>query len=157
MKIAGEARDVALAEVQTVHSLAKDDAMRARLGGLVAAVDAGDVADGDESELLESVFELGLQTGRIRASPQASASKSSTRGSPRRPSPPARWHCCRVLCATRAIAPRAGSPRRTDSRSGSRATRRGAPWSIRDRTVVCTPGWPCWHRMQAAELRPWPR
>jgi hypothetical protein len=65
--IGGEARDVALAEVQTVHSLARDETMRERLTGLVAAVGDGEVADGDEAELLESVLELGLQTGRIRA------------------------------------------------------------------------------------------
>jgi hypothetical protein len=53
--------------VQTVHSLARDETMRERLTGLVAAVDGGEVADGDEAELLESVLELGLQTGRIRA------------------------------------------------------------------------------------------
>jgi hypothetical protein len=65
--IGGEARDVALAEVQTVHALARDATMRERLTGLVAAVDGGEVADGDDAELLESVLELGLQTGRIRA------------------------------------------------------------------------------------------
>jgi len=65
--IGGEAREVALAEVQTVHSLARDETMRERLTGLVAAVDGGEGADGDEAELLESVLELGLQTGRIRA------------------------------------------------------------------------------------------
>lgn len=62
----GEARDVALAEAQTVQSMARDDAMRARLAELVAAVAEG-VIDGDSAELLESVLELGLQTGRIRA------------------------------------------------------------------------------------------
>jgi hypothetical protein len=62
----GEAREVALAEAQTVHSLARDDTMRSRLAELVAAVDEGDVG-GDSAELLESVLELGLQTGRIRA------------------------------------------------------------------------------------------
>src|SRR3954452_16900413 len=62
----GEAREVALAEAQTVQSMARDDAMRARLGELVAAVDEGDVG-GDSAELLESVLELGLQTGRIRS------------------------------------------------------------------------------------------
>ena len=64
--LAGEARDVALAEAQTVQSLARDDAMRSRLADLVASVDEGAV-DGDAAELLESVLELGLQTGRIRA------------------------------------------------------------------------------------------
>ena len=43
-----------------------DDAMRARLAELVAAVDDGEVG-GEAAELLESVLELGLQTGRIRA------------------------------------------------------------------------------------------
>lgn len=64
--LSGEARDVALAEAQTVHSLAREDAMRTRLADLVASVDEGAV-DGDGAELLESVLELGLQTGRIRA------------------------------------------------------------------------------------------
>jgi hypothetical protein len=64
--LTGEAREVALAEVQTVQSMARDETMRERLTGLVAAVDEGEVAD-DDAELLESVLELGLQTGRIRA------------------------------------------------------------------------------------------
>jgi hypothetical protein len=62
----GEAREVALAEAQTVQSMARDDGMRARLAELVAAVDEGEVGGGS-AELLESVLELGLQTGRIRA------------------------------------------------------------------------------------------
>src|SRR3954447_15981118 len=62
----GEAREVALAEAQTVQSMARDDTMRVRLRELVAAVDEGTI-DGDSAELLESVLELGLQTGRIRA------------------------------------------------------------------------------------------
>jgi hypothetical protein len=64
--LTGEAREVALAEAQTVLSLARDETMRSRLAELVAAVDDGDVT-GDSAELLESVLELGLQTGRIRA------------------------------------------------------------------------------------------
>src|SRR5436309_14384143 len=40
--------------------------MRSKLAELVSAVDDGGV-DGDSAELLESVLELGLQTGRIRA------------------------------------------------------------------------------------------
>ena len=62
----GEAREVALAEAQTVQSMARDETMRSRLAELVSAVDDGDVG-GDAAELLESVLELGLQTGRIRA------------------------------------------------------------------------------------------
>jgi hypothetical protein len=62
----GEAREVALAEAQTVQSMARDERMRGRLTELVAAVDDGEVG-ADSAELLESVLELGLQTGRIRA------------------------------------------------------------------------------------------
>ena len=62
----GEAREVALAEAQTVLSMARDETMRARLAELVSAIDDGDVG-GDSAELLESVLELGLQTGRVRA------------------------------------------------------------------------------------------
>jgi hypothetical protein len=62
----GEARDVALAEAQTVQSMARDETMRSRLAELVSSVQDGEV-DGDSLELLESVLELGLQTGRIRA------------------------------------------------------------------------------------------
>jgi hypothetical protein len=62
----GEAREVALAEAQTVLSMTRDDGMRERFAELVSAVDEGDVGS-DSAELLESVLELGLQTGRIRA------------------------------------------------------------------------------------------
>jgi hypothetical protein len=62
----GEAREVALAEAQTVLSLARDDANRERLAELVSQVDEGTV-DGTTEELLETVLELGLQAGRIRA------------------------------------------------------------------------------------------
>jgi len=63
--IAGEARDVALAESQAVRAMARDDALRDRLSELVAELDEGTVAGG--AELLEQVLELGLQAGRIRA------------------------------------------------------------------------------------------
>jgi len=66
LALRGEAREVALAEAQTVQSMARDDAMRDRLAELVGAVSDGEV-DGDAAVLLESVLELGLQTGRIRA------------------------------------------------------------------------------------------
>jgi hypothetical protein len=64
--LAGEAREVALAEAQTVLAAAREDDNRARLAELVAAVEDGNV-DGEAEELLESVLELGLQAGRIRA------------------------------------------------------------------------------------------
>ena len=49
-----------------MQSLARDETMRGRLAALVGAVDEGGV-EGDAADLLESVLELGLQTGRIRA------------------------------------------------------------------------------------------
>jgi hypothetical protein len=66
LALKGEAREVALAEAQTVQAMARDETMRGRLAELVAAVDDGEVG-GEAAELLESVLELGLQTGRIRA------------------------------------------------------------------------------------------
>jgi hypothetical protein len=66
LALKGEAREVALAEAQTVQAMARDETMRGRLAELVAAVDDGEVV-GEAAELLESVLELGLQTGRIRA------------------------------------------------------------------------------------------
>ena len=62
----GEAREVVLAEVQAVRAHASDDEMKQRLAELIAAVDDGEIGD-EPAELLESVLELGLQTGRIRA------------------------------------------------------------------------------------------
>jgi hypothetical protein len=64
--LAGEAREVALAEAQTVLAAAREDDNRLRLAELVSAVEDGTV-DGEAEELLESVLELGLQAGRIRA------------------------------------------------------------------------------------------
>ena len=61
LELRGEAREVALAEAQAVHASGGE-----KFAGLVSAVDAGEV-DGDDEQLLESVLELGLQTGRIRA------------------------------------------------------------------------------------------
>jgi len=61
MTISGEAREVALAEAQAVVAQGG-----ARYAELVAAVDAGEV-EGEAEAMLESVLELGLHTGRIRA------------------------------------------------------------------------------------------
>src|SRR3954469_18685657 len=66
IELTGEAREVALAEAQTVQALAQDETMGGGLAELVSAVDGGSV-DGEAAELLESVLELGLQTGRVRA------------------------------------------------------------------------------------------
>jgi hypothetical protein len=65
-ELKGEGREVALAEAQAVLAMARDDAMRARLAELVAAIGDGSV-DGGTEELLEQVLELGLQAGRVRA------------------------------------------------------------------------------------------
>lgn len=64
--LAGEAREVALAEAQAVRAMARDEEMRARLASLIAQAQEGEV-DADDAELLEQVLELGLQAGRIRA------------------------------------------------------------------------------------------
>jgi hypothetical protein len=64
MELKGEAREVALAEAQTVLAMARDDDARERFAELVSEIDDGNV---EVEELLESVLELGLQTGRIRA------------------------------------------------------------------------------------------
>jgi hypothetical protein len=64
IELKGEAREVALAEAQTVLAMARDDEARARFAELVSEIDDGNV---EVEELLESVLELGLQTGRIRA------------------------------------------------------------------------------------------
>jgi hypothetical protein len=66
LSLRGEAREVVLAEVQAVRAHAQDESMKGRLANLLAAVDDAEIAD-DSAELLESVLELGLQTGRIRA------------------------------------------------------------------------------------------
>jgi hypothetical protein len=66
IELKGEAREVALAEAQTVLAMARDDDARARFAELVSGIDDG-ALDGDAEELLESVLELGLQSGRIRA------------------------------------------------------------------------------------------
>jgi hypothetical protein len=64
--VRGEAREVVLAEAQAVHAMAVDAGMREQLAGLVAAADGGEIGEG-ELALAESVLELGLQSGRIRA------------------------------------------------------------------------------------------
>lgn len=58
--LSGEAREVALAEVQAVHAAAGEG----KYADLVGEVDAGEV---DDVATLESVLELGLQSSRIRA------------------------------------------------------------------------------------------
>jgi hypothetical protein len=64
--LTGEAREVALAETQSVQAMMGEGDKRARMNALVAALDEGEVDD-EEARLLESVLELGLQAGRVRA------------------------------------------------------------------------------------------
>jgi hypothetical protein len=64
--VAGEAQEVVLAEAQAVHAMAVDPSLRDQFADLVA--DAGDGELGDATgALAESLLELGLQSGRIRA------------------------------------------------------------------------------------------
>jgi len=60
IRLDGEAREVALAEVQAVHAMSGSG----RYVDLVAQVEEGEVVAVD---LLESVLELALQSGRVRA------------------------------------------------------------------------------------------
>ena len=62
----GEAQEVALAEAQAVHAMARDGDYRSRLASLVAAAGEGSV-DGEDADALEELLELGLQSGRLRA------------------------------------------------------------------------------------------
>lgn len=64
--LAGEAREVALAEAQAVLAHVQDPSRRERLADLVADVDEGVVSD-ETAPALEEILELGLQTGRLRA------------------------------------------------------------------------------------------
>jgi hypothetical protein len=62
----GEAAEVALGEAQAVLAMVSDDERRGRLADLVAAVGEGELDD-EETQTLEELLELGLQTGRVRA------------------------------------------------------------------------------------------
>jgi hypothetical protein len=66
VRLRGEAREIALAEAQAVLTMVSDDERRARLAGLVAAANEGEV-EGADADALEELLELGLQTGRLRA------------------------------------------------------------------------------------------
>jgi hypothetical protein len=66
LPVAGQAREVVLAEAQAVRALASGEEYRQRLAALVAAIDDGEVED-EDAATLEELLELGLQTGRIRA------------------------------------------------------------------------------------------
>jgi hypothetical protein len=65
-RVSGEAQEVARAEAQAVLALVQDEGRRARLAGVVAAVDEG-VVEGGDADALAELLELGLQTGRVRA------------------------------------------------------------------------------------------
>ena len=62
----GDAAEVALGEAQAVLALVHDPERRFRLADLVAAVQDGELGEGD-AQSLEELLELGLQSGRIRS------------------------------------------------------------------------------------------
>ena len=64
--LAGEEREVALAEAQSVLAIAGDPGYRDELAFLIAAIEEGEVP-AESEETLEQLVELGLQAGRIRA------------------------------------------------------------------------------------------
>jgi len=66
VKVSGDAAEVARAEAQAVLSMVRDEGRRGRLADLVAAIDEGEVGEGDAGPLAE-LLELGLQSGRIRS------------------------------------------------------------------------------------------
>jgi hypothetical protein len=65
-RVSGEAQEVARAEAQAVLAMVQDEARRAKLAALVAAVDEGFV-EGAEADALAELLSLGLSTGRVRA------------------------------------------------------------------------------------------
>jgi hypothetical protein len=65
VKLDGAAAEVALGEAQAVLALVQDAERRGRLADLVAAVQEGELGEG-EVQALEEIIELGLSTGRIR-------------------------------------------------------------------------------------------
>jgi hypothetical protein len=64
--VAGEAREVVLAEAQAVHAMAVDPRLRDQFAELVSDADGGELGESTQA-LAESLLELGLQSGRIRA------------------------------------------------------------------------------------------
>ena len=66
VRVRGEAAEIARAEAQAVLSMLGDERRRARLAGVVAAVDEG-LVEGNDAAALGELLELGLQTGRLRA------------------------------------------------------------------------------------------
>jgi hypothetical protein len=66
LSLAGEEREVALAEAQSVLAIAGDPDYRDQLAFLIAAIEEGEVP-AESEETLEQLVELGLQAGRIRA------------------------------------------------------------------------------------------
>ena len=66
LSLAGEEREVALAEAQSVLAIAGDSGYRDELAFLIAGIEEGEVP-AESEETLEQLVELGLQAGRIRA------------------------------------------------------------------------------------------
>ena len=66
ISLAGEEREVALVEAQSVLAIAGDPGYRDELAFLIAAIEDGEIP-AESEETLEQLVELGLQAGRIRA------------------------------------------------------------------------------------------
>ena len=66
LSLAGEEREVALAEAQSVLAVAGDPGYRDELAFLIAGIEEGEVP-AESEETLAQLVELGLQAGRIRA------------------------------------------------------------------------------------------
>lgn len=64
--VKGEAREIALAETRAVETHAADPAYREELGGVLEALDAGELPP-EQAEALGRLLELSLQAGRVRA------------------------------------------------------------------------------------------
>jgi hypothetical protein len=64
--IRGDAAEVALGEAQAVLAHVLDPERRGRLADLIAAVQDGELGDG-EAQALEEILDLGLTSGRIRS------------------------------------------------------------------------------------------
>jgi hypothetical protein len=66
IRLREDEREVALAEAQAVFARASESPYRDELAEVIAGLGAGEIAEA-ESEALEQLVEIGLQSGRIRA------------------------------------------------------------------------------------------
>jgi hypothetical protein len=67
LAVRGEERELALSEVQAVLSAVPEGGYRDRLDALHAALEDGEPVDADDTQELERLLTLALQSGRARA------------------------------------------------------------------------------------------